>query len=187
MLDGTIVLLSLFEILVTEVLTIFADGSVPQLSFLRMLRLLRIARALRLMRSWQGLYKIVRTLISVIPKIASLALITFLFMVIFVIAGMQFFGGMFTEENGYSEVPCHEDQCPNPDLEERPHFCNFDYFFPGLISVFILFTGEWVDSSLAASSVLGPKVLWYFVPCMCVGSFLIMNIFIGTWMAMECD
>jgi hypothetical protein len=178
-LDGTIVLLSLFEILVTEVLTIFADGSVPQLSFLRMLRLLRIARALRLMRSWQGLYKIVRTLISVIPKIASLALITFLFMVIFVIAGMQFFGGIFTEEYGYSEVPCHEDQCPNPDLEERPHFCNFDYFFPGLLSVFILFTGEWVDSSLAAASIYGPKVLFYFLPCMCVGSFLIMNIFIG--------
>jgi hypothetical protein len=47
-LDGTIVLLSLFEILVTEVLTVFADGEIPQLSFLRMLRLLRIARALRL-------------------------------------------------------------------------------------------------------------------------------------------
>ena len=49
-LDGTIVLLSLFEILVTEVLTVFADGEIPQLSFLRMLRLLRIARALRLMK-----------------------------------------------------------------------------------------------------------------------------------------
>ena len=100
---------------------------------------------------------------------------------------LQFFGGIYTEDAGYSEVPCPGAVCPNPDLEEHPYYANFDHFVPGLISVFILFTGEWVDSSLAASSVLGPKVLWYFVPCMCVGSFLIMNIFIGTWMAMECD
>ena len=178
-LDGTIVLMSLSEILVTQMLSSLADGSVPQMSFLRMLRLLRVARALRLMRSWQGLYSVVATLLRVAPKISSLFCVTFVIMLVFTLAGMEFFGGIYTEDAGYSEVPCPGAVCPNPDLAEKPYYANFDYFYSGMLSVFILFTGEWVDSSLAAASVLGPKVLFYFIPCMCIGSFLVMNIFIG--------
>jgi hypothetical protein len=41
------------------------------------------------MQSWKGLYSIVATLIRVFPKISSLGIVTFLFMLVFVLAGMQ--------------------------------------------------------------------------------------------------
>ena len=49
-LDGTIVSLSIFEMIMTAL----ASGSGVKLSFLRMLRMLRVLRMLRLMRSWKG-------------------------------------------------------------------------------------------------------------------------------------
>ena len=49
-LDGVIVLESIVEILITDVLYVVADGSLPKLSFLRILRMFYL-RVLRLMRS----------------------------------------------------------------------------------------------------------------------------------------
>jgi hypothetical protein len=53
------------------------------------MKVLTTARPPCLMQSWKGLYSIVATLIRVFPKISSLGIVTFLFMLVFVLAGMQ--------------------------------------------------------------------------------------------------
>ena len=67
-LDGTIVTISIVEI----VLTAFAAGSGIKLSFLRMLRMLRVLRILRLMRTWRGLYRILHTFVRALPHMSNL-------------------------------------------------------------------------------------------------------------------
>ena len=66
-LDGSLVMLSVIEIL----LTFLMAGSDVDLSLLRVLRLLRVMRMLRLMRSWKGLYKVVRTILNAIPQMSN--------------------------------------------------------------------------------------------------------------------
>lgn len=80
-LDGTIVLVSLLEVVESALF--------PRLTFLRVLRVLRVARALRLMRSWRGLYKILMTFGRVLPQMSNLFVLTFLMMVICALLGMQ--------------------------------------------------------------------------------------------------
>ena len=57
-LDGAIVLVSVGEILATDLFLLLDDGSLPKLTFLRILRLLRVVRVLRLLRTWRGLYQV---------------------------------------------------------------------------------------------------------------------------------
>ena len=78
-LDGSIVLLSIVDMIVT----MLAAGSGVKLSFLRVLRMLRIARVLRLMREWQGLYKIISTFMKAVPQMLNISILMFVFMIIF--------------------------------------------------------------------------------------------------------
>ena len=68
MLDGTIVSLSIFEMIMTAL----ASGTGIKLSFLRMLRLLRVLRVLRLMRSWHGLYRVISSFIKAMPQLFNM-------------------------------------------------------------------------------------------------------------------
>ena len=131
-LDGTIVLMSVAEMLLTYLM----HGSGYNLSFLRMLRMLRVLRILRLMRSWRGLYKIITTFLRAIPQMANVFILILLSMFMFSLLGMQLYGGLFTPSNGYSLKPCPGGSCPD-DLDEKPPF-HFDYCGPAMITVFIL-------------------------------------------------
>merc|ERR1719271_2416994 len=110
-LDGTIVSLSIGEMLITVLL---ADTGI-NISFLRMLRLLRL---LRLMRAWPGLYQIVMAFVKAIPQISNLFVLMFLIMFIFALLGMQTFGG-----TGVGD-------------DSRWHF---DYFYSAMLTVFGIF------------------------------------------------
>ena len=174
-LDGTIVILSVAEMVINDM---FASAGVPKMSFLRILRMLRVARVLKLMRSWKELYRIIATFGKALPQMSNLFMLTFLCMVILALLGMQLFGGMYNPETGFSDVPCPGGVCPNPDLQEVPHYY-FDYFVPSMATVFVLMTGEWIDATNPAAAVGGAKVLAYFIPAVIIGRYLIMNLFIG--------
>ena len=123
MLDGTIVSLSIFEMLMTAL----ASGTGVKLSFLRMLRMLRVLRILRLMKKWKGLYNIILALARSLPQMANMVVLMGLICLIFALLGMQLFGGQFTPD-GFS--------LPSTRL-------HFDYFAPAMITVFIVFCGGW--------------------------------------------
>ena len=151
-LDGVIVSLSIIEMLITILL---ADTGV-NISFLRMLRLLRL---LRLLKAWPGLYKIVMAFVKAIPQISNLFVLMFLLMFIFALLGMQAFGG-----TGVSD-------------DSRWHF---DYFYSGMLAVFGIFTGAWVDAFQACADATDVTIsVAYFVPGLIIGFFIVMNLFIA--------
>ena len=178
-LDGTIVLISTLEM----VLTLVSLGTGIKVSFLRMLRLLRVLRVLRLMRSWKGLYRIVSSFIRALPQLFNMFVLMFLTMLIFALMGMQLFGGQYDEKVGYSREPCVEGAstltvCPDPNLEPMPRF-HFDYFQPAMFTVFVLLTGKWTEAMVPATRVTGFVAVIFFVLCVVIGIYLIMNLFVA--------
>ena len=96
-LDGTIVILSAFDM----GLTILLSGGGVNLSFLRILRMLRMLRMLRLMKSWKALYKICLALARAMPQMSNMIILLFLVMMIFSLLG----------------APCHAPTySPKPNL-----------------------------------------------------------------------
>lgn len=176
-LDGSIVCLSIFEMLMTA----YAAGTGVKLTFLRMLRMLRVLRILRLMRSWRGLYKILKTFMAAIPQMINLVFLILLTMFMFALLGMQLFGGLYNAENGYSEQDppmfCDGDLCPD-GLREKP-LHHFDYCFTAMLTVFVLLTGEWIDAMEPVADILGPHVCVFFIFVVILGKYLLMNLLIA--------
>ena len=175
MLDGTLVTMSLVELLIMEIV---GDLEVPNLSFLRVLRILRILRILRLMKSWEGLYKVVMAFGRALSQMGALATLMLLMLSVLSLIGMQLFGGMYSAEHGYSVEPCPAGVCTDPGLIEKPYY-HFDYFGPAMLTVLCVVTGAWTDGMLATSDVYGPVVVLYFVPVALIGVFLLLNLFVG--------
>ena len=88
-LDGTIVSLSILEIVITLIFANMEGGNVSAFRILRMLRMLRVLRVLRLMKQWRGLYKIITTFVRAVPQMANLVFLIILTMFMFSLLGMQ--------------------------------------------------------------------------------------------------
>jgi hypothetical protein len=168
----------LCAVLATDVLVVMGDGTIPNLSFLRILRMLRILRVLRLLRSWRGLYTIIVTFGAAVSQISNLFVLMSLVMLIFALIGMQLFGGAYNPATGFSRDACPGGVCADPDLDELPHY-HFDYFSDALQTVFVLMTGEWIDAMDPATATLGPQYCIYFIVVVVIGRFGVMNLFIG--------
>ena len=88
-LDGTIVSLSILEIITTVIFANMDGANLYVFRILRMLRMLRVLRVLRLMKQWKGLYKIITTFIRAVPQMANLVFLIILTMFMFSLLGMQ--------------------------------------------------------------------------------------------------
>ena len=176
-LDGTIVILSIIEMLVTWLSTA-SGANVSAFRVLRMLRMLRVLRVLRLMRSWKGLYKIVITFIRALPQMKNLVVLVVLTMFMFALLGMQLIGGLYTPKTGYSLEPCPGGLCADESLQEKPYY-HFDYCGPAMITVFILLTGEWFEALEPAAYILGAPVSLFFIFVVMLGKFLLLNLLIA--------
>ena len=158
-LDGSLVMLSVVEMLAEAFADGRAAGGLSLSSELRMLRMLRIVRALRVLRSWKAMYKVVVAFSKAIPQVANLILLMGVVMFIFAIVGMQLFGG-----TGISE-------------ESREHF---DFFPVAMITVLNVFVGGYVEIYQLCQNATGAAVTAiYFVPAMLIGFLTLTNLFIG--------
>ena len=160
------------------------EGTGVHISFLRILRILRVVRVLRLMRAWRGLYQVVSTFLRALPQLANIVVLIALCMFIFALLGMQLFGGIWSESNGYSLTSCppvnqspSSHRCAN-GLYEKPRF-HFDYAGPAMITVFIILTGEWVDEMAPITSAVGPSAGIFFIGVVMLGKFLLLNLLIA--------
>ncbi|KAH9503819.1 Voltage-dependent calcium channel type D subunit alpha-1 [Bulinus truncatus] len=145
---------------ILEVILMYTEVFPPLgISVLRCARLLRVFKATR---------NLVASLLNSMRSIASLLLLLFLFIVIFALLGMQLFGGKFNFEDA-----------------EKPR-SNFDAFWPSLLTVFQILTGEdWnvvmYDGIRAYDGVKFPGVLvcLYFVVLFIVGNYILLNVFLA--------
>jgi voltage-dependent calcium channel T type alpha-1G len=94
MMDGLIVLLSIFKFLPID----------AELGFIKVMRLLRVIRPLRLLTKYQGMRVAVESLIKSIPGFGNVLVISALMILLFSILGTTFYKGLFHT--------CHMDNVP---------------------------------------------------------------------------
>ena len=167
-LDGTIVLTSVVELVLfatVDGFAVFASGGSFTLSFLplRSIRLFRVLRVLRLMRTWKNLNKIIMGFGKGLSRMSYLFLLVLIFMLIFALMGMQLFGGVFVQANGFEELP-------------RMHF---DFFEPAIITVFILMMGDWLEAMTLAVEATSASACLYYLAVMLVGRYVLINLVIA--------
>ena len=185
LLDGTIVLVSLLSLL----------DSIDSLDFLRALRVLRALRPLRLLHRFPGMQVVVISLFKAGPAIANVMVVLFLFWLIFGILGMQIFKGTFyrcspADEHAHlSQLEC--EALPS-ELEAswQRYAPGFDNIFEATVTLFEVSTLEnWVPimhAGMDATSVgqpprrnANPQNALFFVFFILVGSFVVLNLFVG--------
>ncbi|XP_055884029.1 muscle calcium channel subunit alpha-1-like isoform X4 [Biomphalaria glabrata] len=151
---------------ILEVILMYTDVFPPLgISVLRCARLLRVFKATRY---WSSLRNLVASLLNSMRSIASLLLLLFLFIVIFALLGMQLFGGKFNFDDG-----------------DKPR-SNFDAFWPALLTVFQILTGEdWnvvmYNGIRSYGGTSSPEVMvcLYFVVLYIVGNYILLNVFLA--------
>ena len=133
-------------------------------SSLRTFRLLRVLRTLKLAKSWHSLNQLIVTIARSIPGLANFGLILMLFMFIYALFGMQFYGGQFNESNGFDEKPR----------------TNFDSLGMSLLAVFQVVTGEnWNDVLYNCMKVNGVVGAIYTSSMFCFGNYIVLNLFLA--------
>ena len=153
--DCIIVTLSLVEFAIGQ--TSGSGGASSGIKAVRVFRIFRVLRVTRLLRSLKFMKVIIDVIRGTIEQFVYIALLTFLFIFIFTLIGMQVFGGKFSFQK--------------PTDYNR---FNFDSFWTSWLTIFDVFTQENWNGVLI--SVLRSDVASYIgVP------FLIIWITIGNW------
>lgn len=159
-LDGGVVLISIFEMIVTSVTE---GASVGSLSTVKIFRTFRVFRVIRLLRSLESMHTILGVIGRSYKSIIYITLLMFVFMLIFALLGMQIFGGKLNYSDGL------------------PRF-NYDTFSIAAISVFVLLTMENWQSSLYISlrgDLNKLIVCVYYVAWIFLGNFILLNLFLA--------
>lgn len=163
-LDGGVVSLSIFELVMESVLA-GAEGGVNLSAFktLRMLRTFRVFRIARLLKALKSMQVIIGVIARSYMSFFYIANLMFLFIIIFSLLGTQLFGGKFGDD---------------PETIPRG---NFDSFSIAFITVFQILTMENWQSVLFDSFKSGEKfgnsiycIVWIFL-----GNFILLNLFLA--------
>lgn len=177
-----------FVIVVTGWLTTLSYNSVNLTS----LRTLRILKPLRSISSISGMRILFVALIkSSIPLFASL-LVLFFYLLIFAIAGVQLWAGLFRYQCMDVESGVYNGHvCGNYNCEfgrecvyslDNPNFgvTNFDNIFSALLSVFECVTLEgWTDILIFSQKSFNDYVIFYYFPLVFIGSYLLLSIILA--------
>ena len=162
-------------------------------SDLSIFKMFRVLRTLRIVSVNEGLKTAVLSLIMAIPNIVSIILIVFLFYIIFGILGISYFKGLFfscTTKNSLNLVVFSKWDCLNAGEEWINSPFNFDNIFSSVKTLIqVSSRSYWSYVMHDAVSITKynyvhddyNKLAWslYFVIFMIVGSFFLLNMFVG--------
>jgi hypothetical protein len=157
--DAIIVILSLVEIFILGT----AGNTFTAFRGVRIFRAFRVLRMTKLMRSLQFLGFIIKVINSALQSFSYILLLTFLFIFIFSLLGMQFFGG----------------QLRNNIQPIRENYDNFQSSF--LVTFQILTLENWnnVLYSLLLSPVNSAITIIYLVLWIFIGNYVFLNLFLA--------
>ena len=183
-LDGTIVLLSIVSMPLSSM----------NLGWVRAVRTVRVLRPLRVISRVPELKLVVNALLRSVPGLGNVLFVSLLFWLIFGILAMQLFMGKFyrcddgTEDN--PAIALDEVDCKGPGLSWKNADMSFDNIGEAMLTLFEMSTTEgWtavmydgvdaVDVGKAPKRDHNELMTLFFVGFMIVGSFFIINLFIG--------
>ncbi|KAK0396995.1 hypothetical protein QR680_001935 [Steinernema hermaphroditum] len=188
-LDGTLVIISLINV----IFELFATGDSPKIfGVIRVLRLLRALRPLRVINRAPGVKLVVMTLISSLKPIGNIVLICCTFFIIFGILGVQLFKGMMFHcigpeiANVTTKAECLMDE-RNKWVNHR---YNFDNLGQALMSLFVLSSKDgWVSIMYQGIDAVGVDMqpienynewrMIYFISFLLLVGFFVLNMFVG--------
>ena len=99
-LDGAVVTLSIIEIVMTATGGGAGGGSLQAFRTIRVFRTFRVLRVTRLLRALQQMQVIVRVMQSSFMSFVYITSLLFIFVFIYSLLGMQFFGGLYDFDDG---------------------------------------------------------------------------------------
>lgn len=184
-----------FVIVVSSLLAVSLEDS--SLGVLRVLRTLRTLRPLRMIRRAPGLKCVVDAIFGCMPAFLNISLVCTLVYLVFAIMGVQLWAGKFwscndTSVNGVTEcVGTYTVDGVSTAREWTNTRQNFDNVLNGLLSLFEVASLElWLDImyfAMDAPDDLGEQprqnqngaAALYFVVFIIIGSFLMLNLFVG--------
>eukprot|EP00762_Andalucia_godoyi_P008681 ANDGO_00428.mRNA.1 Muscle calcium channel subunit alpha-1 len=147
--DAVVVVFSVLELIIGD-----SNG-------LSVLRIFRLMRLFKLVRSWKSLNSLLETIARSIASVAWLSMLLLLVIFIFALLGMSLFGG-------------------NVQVDGEVPRSNFDTIYWSMITVFQILTGEnWNEVMYNCITGTSWGAAFYFVGVVCVGNYLILNLFIA--------
>jgi hypothetical protein len=162
-LDGAVVIFSLIEI-------VFLNGQGALSAFrtlrifraVRMIRTLRVLRVARLLRGLQSMQTIIEVIGKTIGSFAYIGLLLLILIFIYVLFGMQLFGGKF-------------------DFPEGKPRQNFDSFNNAFLSMFQVLTMEnWQATLYACMRTANPAIAAiYLISWIFIGNYILLNLFLA--------
>jgi hypothetical protein len=147
----------------------FSSGGA--LSALRAVRLLRV---FKLARSWVSFRILLEKMIITVKDISNFTVLMLIFMFIFTLLGMELYGHKIKYNNADKERPVEANEHGvSPRL-------NFDDFFTGFVTIFIIFIGEdWNSVMYDHVRVQGELGIIFFILLFVMGNIILLNLFLA--------
>merc|ERR1712023_229650 len=165
------------------------------LKALKALRALRALRPLRLISRLKGLKVVFNTIVEVLPNLYNVLIFLLIVWLFLGILGVHAFGGMFWKCN---QEGLDKDQCVGTcTVEDESVECewsnsdfNFDNIGWSMVTLFVIGTlDDWTEQMWDGIDVTKPEAApeknsvpylgLYFVAFIVMGSFLVLNLFVG--------
>lgn len=183
--DCIIVLISIFETITIPPSFIVESDSTGGggISALRSFRLFRI---FKLAREWEAMRQLLDLIVKTAIQMSNFMLLFVLFIYIFALLGMQFFGGrMHFDDMGYTVAITDGENREPWHAAEIPRG-NFDSLTWASVTIFAILSGEnWnanMYDGIRAAEDPGIGVA-YFVSLVVLGGMIVMNIFMAILLA----
>jgi hypothetical protein len=169
-LDGGVVMLSIFEMVMAEVLKGGEGVNLSAFKTLRMLRTFRVFRIARLLKALESMQTIMAVIGKSYMSFFYIAMLMFLFIIIFSLLGSEMFGGKIIQKD--------------PDDPNSKPRGNFDTFTIALITVFQILTMEnWqsvlFDAFFEQSAGMNLMNSIYCITWIFLGNFILLNLFLA--------
>ncbi|KAG6969181.1 hypothetical protein JG687_00003360 [Phytophthora cactorum] len=159
----------------------FMSNNPPKKGAVSALRSFRLFRVFKLARDWKSLRELLEMIIRAVASITNFGVLLFLFIYIYALVGVQFFGNtMRFDDEGYP-TPFNLEEFWNGTV--RPFIVprnNFDTLLWAAVTVFQIITGEnW--NNIMYYAILGNGMLSciYFISLVILGDFVLMNLFLA--------
>ncbi|KAF4136991.1 Ion transport protein [Phytophthora infestans] len=172
--DAFVVLMGLLEMALSP--PSFMSENQPKKGSVASLRSFRLLRVFKLARNWKSLRELLEMVGRALASIANFGVLLFIFIYIYALVGMQFFGNtMRFDSNGYPTPYNIYDYWSG--TVPRLHF---DTFLWSAITVFkIITTDNWNEDMYNVIRSSGMFAALYTISLIVFGNFIMMNLFLA--------
>ncbi|KAE9001800.1 Sodium channel protein type 5 subunit alpha [Phytophthora rubi] len=172
--DAFIVTMGLLETVASP--PSFMSSNPPKKGAVSALRSFRLFRVFKLARDWKSLRELLEMIARAVASITNFGVLLFLFIYIYALVGVQFFGNtMRFDDEGYP-TPFTLEGFWNGTVPRN----NFDTLLWAAVTVFQIITGEnWNNIMYFAILGNGMFSCVYFISLVILGDFVLMNLFLA--------